>query len=128
MLKLLLGLSPPLLMLISSLSGAGLALTGAKLWNDWVDNPGIVRTQEAICLSRVETAASEARRLEQYRQYAAGRAAAEEFIKQQLAAEKERQAQIEELENEITAYEQRLTEEGRSCRLSPSDLQFLNGL
>lgn len=110
--------------------GGGIAVAGAGFWawNNWVDNPGIVRTQQAICLSQVEKAASDARRIEQQRQYDAGRLAAEDFIKKQLAAEALRQTQVEELENEITAYEKRIIAEGRSCRVTADDLDFLNGL
>lgn len=98
------------------------------MWNNWFDNPGIVREQQAICVAKVEAAAAFARMREEQRILAAGRIAAEEFIKAQLEAERQRLAVVEELENEITAYEKRLIAEGRSCRVTADDLDFLTGV
>lgn len=108
--------------------GVAIASAGFWAWNNWVDNPGIVRTQEAICLATVEKAASEAQMIEERRIYDASRRAAEEMIAIQLEAERQRLEEVQELENEITAYEKRLIAEDRSCRLTADDLDFLNGL
>lgn len=104
--------------------GAAVAGAGFWAWNNWVDNPGIVRTQEAVCVARVEKAASDARRIEQQRQLDAGRASAEAFIKTQLEAERQRQQIVEGLENEIASYETRLREQGRSCAVTADDLRY----
>lgn len=132
MLKFLLGLSPKILMLVFGLgglaSGGAMAAAGFKIWNDWIDNPAIVRREEAICLLRVESAAANATQREQYRQYSAGRQSAEEFIRQQLEADAEWQARIEEVESENQAYRRRLAEEGRTCRITRDDIDFLTGV
>jgi len=128
MLKLLMGLSPQIIMLVCGLGGGAVALAGAKVWNDVIDNPGIRREETAICLARVERTAADAKLAEAQRQYAAGRAAAETLLKTQLEAEVTRQAQIKGLENDIAAYERRARAEGRSCPLDAGGLDFLNGV
>lgn len=125
MLKLLLGLSPPVLAIVAGLAGSGLALGGAKLWNDWIDNPGIVREQQAICLSKVEAAAAKATRDEQLRQFRAGEAATEQFIIESQSAADDQQAVRDMLEMEIERYEQVLAKSGKRCTLDGDDLDFL---
>jgi len=128
MLKALLGLSPGVLALVMGLGGFGLggaiSLGGAKLWNDWVENPAIRSEEQLVCLTRIEKAAAEARLLEIQRQYEAGRKASEQFIREQLATEEERQRTIEGLENENAAYSKLLRETGRSCGVTADDIEF----
>jgi hypothetical protein len=125
MLKLLLGLSPAVIAILAGLAGSGLALGGAKLWNDWIDNPGIVREQQAVCLSKVEAAAAKATRDEQLRQFRAGEVATEQFIQEAQAAADDQQAVRDMLEMEIERYEQVLAKSGKRCTLDGDDLDFL---
>lgn len=125
MLKLLLGLSPPVLGVLAALIGSGLSLGAAKLWNDWIDNPSIVREQRAICVAEVEAAAAKATRDEQLRQFRAGEAATEQFIQESQLAAEDAAARENLLEMEIKAYEQRLAKSGRQCALDSDDLDFL---
>lgn len=125
MLKLLLGLSPAVIALLAGLAGSGLALGAARLWNDWIDNPGIVREQQAVCLSKVEAAAAKATRDEQLRQFRAGEVATEQFIIESQIAADDQQARESLLEMEIEAYEQRLAKSGKQCSLDSDDLDFL---
>lgn len=126
MLKLLLGLSPAVLAVVAGLLGSGLSLGAAKLWNDWFDNPGIVREQQAVCLSQVEAAAAKATRDEQLRQFRAGEVATEQFIQEAQAAADDQQAVRDMLETEIERYEQTLAKSGkRQCAVDTDDLDFL---
>lgn len=126
MLKLLLGLSPAVLAVLAGLLGSGLSLGAAKLWNDWIDNPGIVREQQAICLSKVEAAAAKATRDEQLRQFRAGEAATEQFILESQAAADDRAAREALFETEEKAYEERLAKSGKHrCTVDSDDLDFL---
>lgn len=125
MLKLLLGLSPGVLAIVVGLLGSGLSLGAAKLWNDWIDNPGIVREQQAVCLSKVEAAAAKATRDEQLRQFRAGEVATEQFIIESQSAADDQQARETLLEMEIEAYEQRMAKSGKQCSLDSDDLDFL---
>lgn len=126
MLKLLLGLSPAVLGIVAALAGSGLSLGAAKLWNDWIDNPAIVREQQVVCLSKVEAAAAKATRDEQLRQFRAGEAATEQFIQEAQAAADDQQAVRDMLETEIERYEQALAKSGKHrCTVDSDDLDFL---
>lgn len=126
MLKLLLGLSPSVIAIVAALAGSGLAFGAAKLWNDWIDNPGIVREQQAVCLSKVEAAAAKATRDEQLRQFRAGEAATEQFIIESQVAADDQQARETLLEMEIKAYEQRLAKSGKAqCSIDADDYLLL---
>jgi hypothetical protein len=125
MIRLLLGLSPAVLAVMAGLLGSGLSLGAAKLWNDWIDNPSIVREQQAICLSKVEAAAAKATRDEQLRQFRAGEVATEQFIIESQTAADDQQARESLLEMEIEAYEERLAKSGKQCSLDSDDLDFL---
>lgn len=125
MLRFLMGLSPAVAVILGLIGGGGLALGGAKLWNDWIDNPGIVRQQQAICQSEVEAAAAKATRDEQLRQFKLGEAATEQFIKESQTAADDQRAKTDVLELEIEQYEQRLSAAGRKCNLDTLDLDLL---
>jgi hypothetical protein len=126
MIRFLLGLSPAVLSIVMALAGSGITLTGAKLWNDWIDNPGIVREQRAICLSQVEAAAAKATRDEQLRQFRAGEAATEQFILESQEAADDQQAVRDMLEMEIERYEQALEKSGKhQCRIDADDFGVL---
>lgn len=126
MIRALLGLSPAVLGIVAALAGSGLSLGGAWLWNSWIDNPGIVREQRAICLSQVEAAAAKATRDEQLRQFRAGEAATEQFIIESQEAADDQQAVRDMLETEIERYEQALAKSGKTqCAISSDDLGVL---
>lgn len=126
MLKFILGLSPAVLAVLAGLLGSGLSLGAAKLWNDWIDNPGIVREQRAVCLSQVEAAAAKATRDEQLRQFRAGEAATEQFILESQIAADDQEARETLLEMEIKDYEDRLAKSGKTqCRIDADDFGVL---
>jgi hypothetical protein len=126
MLKLLSSVSPAVVAVLAGLIGSGLSFGAAKLWNDWIDNPGIVREQQAICLSQVEAAAAKATRDEQLRQFRAGEAATEQFLREAQAAADDQEAVRNMLELEIDRYEQALAKSGKQqCSIDLDDYRLL---
>ena len=72
MIRALLGLSPAVIAILAGLLGSGLSFGAAKLWNDWIDNPGIVREAtnraEDACTIRTQDAAARAEAAERLKQ------------------------------------------------------------
>lgn len=128
MLKLLFGLSPPIVAIVFALIGTSVSGAAFALWNHWIDNPAIVRVQQAVCLAQVEKAAAEAVRLEEYRRYTAGRQAAEDFMRRQLELETNWQQAIEEAERDTERFRQLLQEKGGSCPVTADHLEYLTGV
>jgi hypothetical protein len=126
MLKLLSSLSPAVLAILAGLLGSSLSLGMAKLWNDWIDNPAVIREQQAICVARVDAAAAKATRDEQLRQFRAGEAATEQFIREAQAAADDQEAVRTMLELEIDRYEQALEKSGKQqCSIDLDDYRLL---
>ncbi len=106
-------------------SGGGLL----SLWDKFVDDPALVRKtvqeQRQICLFETAEAASKAKLLEQKRpKYAADQALT--TFKTQLAARRAAQiAAQEHFEQEISDYEEKLKQAGRSCALDDDTIDWL---
>lgn len=125
MLSLIGRLSPVLAIVLGLMGGTGLTLGATKLWNDWVDNPSIIRTERAVCTAEVAAAAAKATRDEQLRQFRMGEAATNEFIKETQAAADDAVAQRDLQEMEIEQYEKRIATTDRQCGLDSDDLRLL---
>lgn len=119
----------PLLATVVSAFGSTAIVGGAFwIWNRFVDNPGIVREQRAICVSEVEGAAARARMEEERRQFEIALSATQRAAEEEARLRAEHESDIGKLTQEIKQYEAQRSSEGRSCPLSGDDILFLERL
>jgi hypothetical protein len=105
--------------------GVVVATLAATAFNNLFLIPQAKREARQSCVSDFEITAAKARAAELSRQVEAGRQAAEAFRMRAQQTQEHATAQRELLENRIADYEQRLAEVGRSCALSPADIDWL---
>jgi hypothetical protein len=111
------------------ISATALSSAGFWAWNTFVDNPGIVRFEQAKCALAVEAAAAKAVAEEQLRQFRIGEAAFDKAFKQDAEDQAWQQARVKLLQSEIADYERERQADGRSlCPLTRRDLEFLDGV
>lgn len=113
--------------LVASFGSVAIVGAGFAVWNRFIDNPGIVREQRAICVSEVEAAAAKATREEQARQFRIAERATEQALREEAEQRAQHEASIGKLTEEIKRYEAQRLGEGRACPLTDGDLVFLNG-
>jgi hypothetical protein len=116
-------------LILGLFAGGTLSGAGFWLWNQFVENPRIIAVeraaQEAICTLKTQDAARQAERIERDRQQAASALALSNYQSQYEARERLRQSVIEQLEQEISDYEHKLSASGRSCPLTADDVEWL---
>lgn len=117
-------LGSPLGRLVSGAALCVLLFIGARLWLAAHD-ASIRHAALAgyVLQSKLDTA--EAKNAEIERQLKAGRLAAEQFAKLLADAQAKDRADEAETEKRIADYEKQLANQGRSCRLTQSDIDFL---
>lgn len=125
MLGKLLALSPAVLGVIAALGGGVAAGAGFWLYDTFVDDPYIRKTEQDACTIRTMDAANRAEKAERDRQAASVRAAQQAYNAALAAQETARRASEAQKEQEISNYERTLELAGRSCPLSVDDLNWL---
>ena len=107
--------------------GAGLA-AGIVLmlgFNALIHDPMIEREARQGYVQEAQVIAAEAKVAEMQRQIAAGQYVISAYQEQLSNARAAEQAKSEQSEQEIAAYEKRLADEGRACRLDGTDIEWL---
>jgi hypothetical protein len=121
----------PLLPMLLALLGGGIG-AGAVTWNlrgwwfDTFTRPAIVRETQAADAAIYEQAATEARRALELKNFRVLEQLANHFYQAQQEDQAWHQAQIDQLNQEIAAYEHGSTDTGRS--LTQHDIDFLGGV
>lgn len=128
MLGLFLKLGPIAAGLLGGVGSIAVVGAGFWLWNTFVDNPGIVREQRAICVSEVEKAAAIATREEQRRQFDIAERATQRALEEEAEQRARHESDIGKLTERIKTYEAQRLGEGRACPLTSDDIDFLNGV
>lgn len=126
MLRLLLSLGPIAALLIGGLGSGTIVAAGFGVWNNWIENPRIVREQRRICRDEVEAAAILATRAEQARQVRIGEQSVAKAIRDYELLAANHRANLTKLEEEIKRNEAQRLAEGRLCPLAPGDILFLD--
>ena len=107
--------------------GAGWFAHGLKF--DWIDRPSIIReataSADAACAVRTMDAANRAEQAERARQERVSADAQRIYQEALDASQRAAQAAQSQFEMEIEVYEHQLVAEGRSCPLSPADVERL---
>ena len=102
-----------------------------SLWDTYIDDPALIRKtvdeQRQICLFETAEAASKARLQEQQRQQDAADLALNTFNTQLAARRAAQDAAAQQFEQEISDYEKKLKEAGRSCVLDGDTIEWLRG-
>lgn len=131
MIRALLSLSPAVLGIVAAMLGSGLSLGAAKLWNDLWENPAIVRDAtsraEDACTIRTQDAAARAEAAERLKQQRANAEALRIYREALTASQRAVEEADTRISQEIAAYENQIALEGRTCRLTQRDLDWLHG-
>lgn len=90
-----------------------------------VDDPAVAAAARRDFVARAELTAARAQLAELQRQVTAGNRAIEQFQKMAEADELADAEMARRQEQEIAGYEQALADAGRSCKITPQDLDFL---
>lgn len=125
MFGLLARLAPIAVMLLGLGSGTVLSSAGWWLWNSLVDNPHLVEVEGLKCTIRTQEAADAAEKAERDRKDAAAEVALQAYLAVKAEDDAARDKEMEDLENDLKRYEGVLADEGRSCPLDQSDLDWL---
>ena len=112
---------------LSALPWVFTALAIAGLWNIAIENPRIRRDARSGCIAEATLSAAEATIAEMQRQRDAAVQVADRFRADAQEAVAAHMAERLELEERIADYEKRRAGEGRSCPLTPADLDELRG-
>lgn len=107
------------------LGGGVVAGAGFWLYDTFIDDPNIRKTEQDACTIRTMDAANRAEKAERDRQAASVAAANEAYSAALAAIERARLASEAQMEQEIADYERELEATGRSCPLSVDDLEWL---
>lgn len=109
--------------------GAGWFAHGVKF--DWIDRPAIVREAtnraEDACTIRTQDAAARAEAAERLKQQRANAEALRIYREALTASQRAVEEADTRISQEIAAYENQIALEGRTCRLTQRDLDWLHG-
>ncbi|PYE89564.1 hypothetical protein [Phyllobacterium leguminum] len=106
---------------IGAAAGASLMLA----YNAMIHDPMIHREARQGYILEAQKTALEAQLAERDRQVNAGQIVIDAYQAQLKNARETERAKSEQAEQEIAAYEKRLVDEGRTCRLGVDDIEFL---
>lgn len=106
-------------------AGAAVFLTGAALYDAWIDDPAVRRAALKNYVLKVELTAAEARLAETQRQRNVAAQALRDFRERITVMEAQDAADRERHEQEIADYEKALATRNRSCLLDDADIQWL---
>lgn len=127
MLRFLASISPVAVLLIGAVPAFTAGWFGHGVKFDWIDRPLIIReataTADAACAIRTMDAANRAEQAERARQSRASAEALRIYREALDASQRAAQAAEAQFETEVQAYEHQLALEGRSCPLSPVDIE-----
>jgi hypothetical protein len=130
MLKLLSSVSPVIVLLIGALPSIAIGWGAREAKFTWFDRPAIFReataTADAACAIRTMDAANRAEQAERARQSRANADALRLYEEALNASQRAALAAQSQFEHEVQAYEHQLAAEGRSCPLSPADIDRLH--
>lgn len=106
-------------------AGFALGILIMGLFNTFIHDPMIEREARQGYVLEAQKTALEAQLAERDRQIAAGEYVISAYQEQLSNARAAEQAKSEQSEQEIAAYEKRLADEGRACRLDGADIDWL---
>lgn len=112
----------------AALAGGGLTAAGWWAYDALIDDPAIVRIEQARAAAAIEAAAAQATRDEQLRQFRIGEAAFDRAYAQDQEDAAWQQARVALLMKEIGDYESERLAAGTGCPLTQRDLDFLGRL
>lgn len=119
------GLSSTITLGAGAVAGAVIVFSALRLWDVAVDDPAVRREALAGYVRQAEYEAEKAKAEEAARQRDAAVRAAKSYA-DLLADVRGREATArEQLEQRIADYERELSDNGRSCRLTQRDIEWL---
>lgn len=111
--------------LFAAAGAAAIVWASLSAYDRLVDDPAVAAAARQDFVARAELEAEKAKSAEFARQVAAGQAALALEQRQREADEAEQAEQAKQREILIHVYETKLKEAGRSCGLTPADVDFL---
>jgi len=110
---------------LAAMGAFALALTGAALWDRWIDDPAVAAAARHGYVLETEKDATAAELAEVRRQLAVVTELRDRFALDLSRSQAAAAAHAEKLESEIAAYETQLVAAGRACRLDRADIDWL---
>lgn len=101
---------------------------GASYKFERFDRPAIVSDTQKADAEAYEHAARDAQRDAELAKYHALEALTQRMLEQKASDDARQQQQLDRLNQENANYAQQLAADGRSCPLTQSDIDFLNGV
>lgn len=123
----------PLVPMLLSFAGGGIG-AGVAAWNvrDWIfetiDRPAIVKATQDAAATIYEASAKAAQSAALLAKFKAIEALTEQFYRDKATDDAQRQARLDELQQENADYEQQMRARGRSYAFDQSDVDYLNGV